>query len=72
MTEMEKQIDFIYGWLAEMWDIPCNYVHFDEKNVADEMHEKREKWCEGCNEHTAKDCWKKYLEMKYEESEAKK
>ena len=70
LTEMEKQIDFIYGWLAEIWDVPCNYG-FDEKDVADEMHEKREEWCEGCNEHDAKDCWKKYLEMKYEESEAK-
>ena len=68
LTEMEKQLDFIYSWLAEMWEHPCNYG-FENEDVATEMHEKCEEWCEGCDNHTAKDCWKQYLKMKFAESE---
>ena len=65
-TLKEKKLDFIYDWLAKMWDYPCNYG-FENTDVAKEMYDKCGAWCEDCDIHTAKDCWKKFLELKYQE-----
>ena len=68
-TSMQSKIlDFIYEWLANQWGYPCDYS-FDgkRKDVSSELYENCNNWCEDCNNHTIKDCWKKYLEMKFNE-----
>ena len=69
----ERMLDFIYDWLAEMWDHPCNYGFNngnDREDVALYMEAQCDDWCQHCNHHTVKDCWKEYLETKFEEEKS--
>ena len=59
--------DFILHWLADMYGSPCEY-DYAGINTADYLYEHDNNYCaEGCGTHTDYDCWKKFLELKYQE-----
>lgn len=63
--------DFIYSWLAEIFDVPCDYS-FDCVDVALFMVDNCAEWCENnCSSGNTKECWKKYLTTVYEKKKEK-
>lgn len=61
--EME---DFIYIWLGQAFDVPCNYT-FNGQDISDFMSEECGSWCEEhCGKTPFSECWKKFFE-KYKE-----
>ena len=72
--EVLKQADFaefIMHWLADVYDSPCQY-DYAGIDTSDYISDRDPDFCEECNEHTAYECWKKFLIMKYQEAREKK
>lgn len=54
--------DFIYNWLAQAFDSPCNYV-FNNQDISSFMYEECPNWCEeNCGKIPRSECWRKYFE----------
>ncbi len=59
--------DFILHWLADSYGCICDY-DFAGINASDYLYEHDNDYCEeGCGKNTDYDCWKKFLELKYQE-----
>lgn len=56
-------VDDILQWLADHFDLPCNYVDVPEF-IFEHDPDYCEKYCGGKDE---KECWRKYLELYFKE-----
>ena len=70
MVEGDGMADFILHWLADVYGNPCEYDFAGiETNAYLDQHDP-----EYCAEHCGQneyECWKRFLELKYQETRGK-
>lgn len=66
--DAEKMLSWMYEWIAEMFDAPCNYT-MDGVDCADYMFERCKGWCDSCIGKKNAECWERFIKERYNENQ---